>query len=266
MAMDPGINDKVAVVTGGTSGIGLETVRLFLACGARVAFCGRDERKLQLAAERLALDYPPSRYLAVPCDVLSEPQVQRFAEEVESAFGGVDMLVNNAGRGRQSTFADTTDDDWREELELKFFSVIRPTRAFLPALKRSPCASIVCVNSLLAVQPEPHMVATSAARAGVLNLARSLATEFAPFGIRVNSILLGTVNSGQWEARYRKQAPAGVSFEDWLGQLAAEKRIPLGRFGAAIEPARAIVYLASPLSSYTTGASLDVSGGMARHI
>jgi len=110
------------------------------------------------------------------------------------------------------------------------------------------------------------MVATSAARAGVLNLARSLATEFAPFGIRVNSILLGTVNSGQWEARYRKQAPAGVSFEDWLGQLAAEKRIPLGRFGAAIEPARAIVYLASPLSSYTTGASLDVSGGMARHI
>ncbi|WP_033941372.1 SDR family NAD(P)-dependent oxidoreductase, partial [Pseudomonas aeruginosa] len=100
-------------------------------------------------------------------------------------------LVNNAGQGRVSTFAETTDEAWSEELQLKFFSVIHPVRAFLPQLESRADAAIVCVNSLLASQPEPHMVATSAARAGVKNLVRSMAFEFAPKGVRVNGILIG---------------------------------------------------------------------------
>jgi short-subunit dehydrogenase len=100
----------------------------------------------------------------------------RSIPAVEARLGPAGILVNNAGQGRVSTFADTTDEAWREELELKFFSVIRPTRAFLPQLERAGAGAIVCVNSLLARQPEPHMVATSAARR--LNLVRSLASEF----------------------------------------------------------------------------------------
>ena len=101
-----------------------------------------------------------------------------FAAQVQSRFGRTDMLVNNAGQGRVSTFADTTDEAWREELDLKYFSVIRPTRAFLPMLREAAKApSIVCVNSLLALQPEPHMVATSSARAGMLSLVKSLAVR-----------------------------------------------------------------------------------------
>ncbi len=134
--------------------------------------------------------------------MLDAGEVERFAAAVASRFGAADVLINNAGQGRVSTFADTTDDAWREELELKFFSIIRPTRAFLPQLERSNAAAIVCVNSLLARQPEPHMVATSAARAGVLNLVRSLATELAPRGMRVNGILIGLVESGQWRRRF----------------------------------------------------------------
>jgi len=184
---------------------------------------------------------------------------------VAARFGAADILINNAGQGRVSTFADTTDDAWLEELELKFFSVIRPTRAFLPQLERSDAGAIVCVNSLLARQPEPHMVATSAARAGVLNLVRSLATELAPRRIRVNGILIGLVESGQWRRRFATQAAPGETWEAWTAALAARKDIPLGRLGRPEEAAHAMVFLASPLASYTTGSFIDVSGGHSRH-
>jgi NAD(P)-dependent dehydrogenase (short-subunit alcohol dehydrogenase family) len=178
-------------------------------------------------------------------------------------------LINNAGQGRVSTFADTTDEAWREELDLKYFSIVRPVRAFLPMLCEAAGAgnaAIVCVNSMLALQPEPHMVATSPARAGVLNLTRSLAAEFAPYGVRVNSILIGIVESGQWRRRYAAQAKPGQSWEDWSGELARKKNIPLGRFGRPDEAAQALFYLATALSSYTTGTHIDVSGGVARHV
>ncbi|AGZ30122.1 short chain dehydrogenase family protein [Burkholderia pseudomallei NCTC 13179] len=207
-----------------------------------------------------------SACLPVRCDVLDEADVAAFAQAVAERFGGADMLVNNAGQGRVSTFADTTDDAWRDELELKYFSIIHPTRAFLPLLRASSAPSITCVNSLLALQPEPHMVATSSARAGALSLVKSLATELAPERVRVNSILIGIVESGQWRRRYDAQAAPGESWEAWTAALAAKKNIPLARFGRPDEAAWALFYLATNLSSYTTGSHIDVSGGFARHV
>lgn len=262
----------VAVVTGGSSGIGFATARLFLQAGACVAICGRDGERLDTAQAALATEFPDAPLLAARCDVLDAEQVSAFASQVTERFGRVDMLVNNAGQGRVSTFADTTDDAWRDELELKYFSIIRPTRAFLPMLKDAPSPAIVCVNSLLALQPEPHMVATSSARAGVLSLVKSLATELAPERIRVNSILIGIVESGQWKRRYQNYLnehaanPERQSWQQWSGELARKKNIPLGRFGLPEEAAQALFYLATPLSSYTTGSHIDVSGGFARHV
>ena len=264
--MDLGLKDSAIAITGGTSGIGFKCARILLSEGARVSLCGRNKSRLSDARDQLSAQFSDERFLCVQCDVLDENDVARFAMQTTERFGPVNVLINNAGQGRVSTFADTNDQAWLDEIQLKFFSVIRPTRAFLPVLEEATNPAIVCVNSLLALQPEPHMVATSAARAGVLNLTRSLAVEFAPKGIRVNSVLLGTVNSGQWQARYERRAEPGESFDDWLSRLATEKAIPLGRFGSAEEPARAIAFLASPVCSYTTGAALDVSGGMARHI
>ncbi len=259
--MDLDLKGRVAVVTGGTSGIGLETARIFLAEGARVAICGRNQDRLKAAVADLD---GGENLLAVPCDVLDKTAVAAFRDTIVERFGSVDMLINNAGQGRVSTFADTSDDDWSEELTLKFFSVIHPTRAFLDDLKASPAASIVVVNSLLARQPEPHMVCTSAARAGVQNLVKSLSRELAP-DVRVNSILLGVIVSGQWRRRFEANASPDQTFDDWIVNEARARKVPLGRFGEPQEPARTAVFLASPAASYVTGAMVEVSGGVSRY-
>ena len=264
--MDLGLADKVAVVTGGSSGIGLATVERLLGEGASVAFCGRDADRLEAARRDLESRHGPDRILAATCDVLDPAQVERFRDGVVARFGAADILINNAGQSRHSTFAETSDQDWRDEFELKFFSVIHPVRAFEALLERSDCGAIVCVNALLSRQPETRLVATSAARAGLLNLTKSLSAELAPKGIRVNSILLGLVDSGQWSRRYDQQPDRSISRADWLARLARDRDIPLGRLGRPSEPAAAIVFLASPMASYTTGAALDVSGGQARHV
>lgn len=262
--MDTKVAGLSVVITGGSSGIGLETARLFLKEGARVSICGRDAERLENAC--LDLGAEPSILLSFPCDVLNKEKVNEFAQAVADKFGGADILINNAGQGRVTTFAGTDDAAWREEFELKLFSILHPTRAFLPMLEISVNAAIVCSNALLARQPEPHMVATSSARAAVLNLHHSMAVEFASKGIRVNSVLLGLVDSGQWRRRFEDQAKHGESWDDWTRGLAKTKSIPLGRLGKPVEAAEAIFFLASPLSSYITGATLDVSGGLSRHV
>ena len=261
--MDANESGLKVAITGGSSGVGLETARLFLSEGAQVAICGRDRERLSGARDDLGAN--EDRLITLQCDVLEKNEVEEFALALKDVFGGLDILINNAGRGRISTFASTNDEAWREEIELKLFSIIYPTRAFLPLLEKSGHASIVISNALLARQPEPHMVATSSARAAVLNLNSSMAAEFAPKGIRVNSILMGLVESEQWRRRFEEQAKGGQTWEDWTRELAKTKSIPLGRLGKPHEAAKAIFFLASPLSSYITGTTLDISGGLARH-
>jgi NAD(P)-dependent dehydrogenase (short-subunit alcohol dehydrogenase family) len=263
--MDLGLEGKVAVVTGGTSGIGLATARVFLAEGAAVAICGRDEARLAAAKASLLGNADASRLLAMQCNVLDKEAVGRFAAAVEQWIGRCDILVNNAGQARMSTFADTTDEAWREELELKFFSQIYPVRAFKPMLDKSAAAAIVTVNSLMAYQPEPYMVATAAARAGAQNLVKSLAREFAP-RIRVNSIALGLIDSGQWERRFAVRENRAQTREQWYAEIARDRQIPLQRLGEPDEVARAIAFLCSPAAAFITGAQLEISGGTSRHM
>lgn len=260
--MQVNLKNLIAVVTGGSSGIGLEVARILLQCGASVAICGRDESRLVSAEQSLG----SKRVYAHVCNVLDEYQVSEFARSVGEQLGKIDMLICNAGQGRVSTFSNTTDADWSDELNLKMFSVIYPVRAFRADLEHSSQGAIVCVNSLLARQPEPHMVATASARAAQMSMVKSMATEFAPVGIRVNSILLGLVHSGQWRRRFDHREDKTQNYDSWSAELARNKQIPLGRLGDPEEAATAVVFLASPASSYITGTALEVSGGLSRYV
>ncbi|MDF2117006.1 SDR family oxidoreductase [Roseiarcaceae bacterium H3SJ34-1] len=263
--MDLGLSGRTVVITGGTSGIGLAAAGIFLDEGARVAICGRNAERLDKVAADLCDRFGAANVLARRCDVTKQDDVAAFARDVEAWSGRVDILINNAGQGQMTTFASTTDEQWRHELDLKFFSQIYPVRAFQALLEKSDAAAILAVNSLLAYQPEPYMVATSAARAGVQSLVKSLATEFAP-RIRVNSVVLGLIDSGQWERRFQARENKAQSRDEWIEVLAKSKHIPFGRLGNPAEVARAIVFLASPAASYVTGSALEISGGISRFI
>ena len=135
--MNTDMKDKVAVVTGGSSGIGLAAAAAFLRDGAKVAICGRSQERLDEAAADLAKISGAENVLPVACDVLEEADVENLRDTVMAKFGRCDALVCNAGQARQSNFYNTSDQDWRDEFELKFFSVLRPARAFVDMLEAS---------------------------------------------------------------------------------------------------------------------------------
>ncbi|MFE0172994.1 SDR family oxidoreductase [Streptomyces sp. NPDC059002] len=260
--MDLGLAERTVLVTGGSSGVGLATVRALLDEGARVATCGRDADRLAGAAAELGAG---DRLLTGVCDVRDAAAVRDFTHRAATEFGGIDGLVNNAGQSRMKGFADATAEDWRDELELKFTGVLNPLQAALPWLRASAAACVVNVNAVLAKQPEPRLITTSAARAGILNLSKSLSADLAPDGIRVNSVCLGLVDTGQWTRRHAA-AGSGLGYQEWQAELAADRGIALGRLGRADEVAYAIVALLSPRASYITGTSIDVCGGVGRGI
>ena len=260
--MDLGFDGRTIVVTGASSGVGLATAAMLMAEGANVAACARDADRLRTTLGDLPGN---SRLYSRPCDVLDEQSVRTFVAEAAEAFGGIDGVVNNAGRSLMARLDETGDQQWRDELDLKVFSVLHVVRCALPWLRRSPGASVVNVNAILARQPEARLAATSAARAALLNLTKTLAGELAADAIRVNSVCLGLIDTGQWLRRY-EQSGTKLDWAAWTAQLAAERGIPLGRLGTADEVAYAVTTLLSPRASYITGSAVDVGGGIARYV
>ncbi|MEV0891567.1 SDR family oxidoreductase [Promicromonospora sp. NPDC050262] len=233
----------VAVVTGGSSGIGAAIVRRLRAGGARVAVFDVDPD---------AADAD----LALPVDVTDAASVEAAVAAVEAQLGRLDVLVNNAGIGAQGTVADNPDEEWLRVLDLNVVGIARTTRAALPLLRRSPAAAIVNTCSIAATAGLPQRALYSASKGAVLALTQAMAADHVREGIRVNAVNPGTVDT-PWVGRLLASAadPAGE-------RAALEARQPHGRLVSADEVAEAVAYLASPLAASTTGTTIAVDGGM----
>ncbi|MGO1166980.1 MAG: SDR family oxidoreductase [Janibacter sp.] len=262
--MDLQLTDRTVLVTGASSGVGLAVTDLLLQEGARVVAVARDRERLDEAASGLRAD--PSRLLVASADVTNRAEVEAAVAAGVAHFGSLDAVVCNAGRSLMAPLTETTDEQVRDELELKVFGAWNVIRAARTHLATSPVGAVVNTNAILAKQPEAKLAVTSAARAALLNLSRTLGEELAPEGIRVNSVNLGLIDTGQWRRRYETYRSEGgeQDYDAWSAALAADRGISLGRFGRAEEVAFAIVSLLSPRASYITGAHVDVGGGVTR--
>ncbi|MET3320847.1 UNVERIFIED_ORG: NAD(P)-dependent dehydrogenase (short-subunit alcohol dehydrogenase family) [Peribacillus simplex] len=261
--MDLGLKGKVAVIMGGTSGVGLKTAEMFLGEGAKVAICGRSKDRMENAQSHLMSFGDKEDIFASTCDVTSKSDVDSFINGTAEKFGGIDILVNAAGQSVMGYFFDITDEQWHEQIQLKFFAIIYAVRAAHPHLVKRGGGRIININATLAKEPERHMVATAAARAGLLNLSKTLSQELAFDNILVNSVSLGLIRTDQWERRRLKNAP-DMDPEEYYGDLAKKRNIPLGRVGEAEEVASVIVFLASDKASYVAGSTIETAGAIGK--
>lgn len=261
--MDLGLKNKVAVIMGGTSGVGLKTAEMFLQEGAKVAICGRNKQRMESAHTQL-LEFGSSDYIfASTCDATKKEDVNEFIDRTVSTFGRIDILVNAAGDSVMGNFFEITDEQWEEQIKLKYFAIIYAVRAVYPHLKKQGSGRIININATLAKEPQPHMVATAATRAGLMNLSKTLSHELAPDNILVNSVSLGLIRTDQWERR-RKQNVPETDPQEYYADLSKKRNIPLGRVGESEEVASVILFLASNQASYVSGSTIEVAGALGR--
>ncbi|MBV1703366.1 MAG: SDR family oxidoreductase [Hyphomicrobiales bacterium] len=247
------LEGKCAAISGAASkrGIGLATARRFAKEGARVAILDLDGKAAGEAAAELG-----AGHVGVACDVTDRASCAKAAETVIAAFGKVDVLVNNAGITQPVKLLEITEADWTRIQDVNLKGVLFLSQAFLPHMRSRKSGSIACMSSVSAqrgggIFGGPHY---SAAKAGVLGLAKAMAREFGPDGIRVNAVtpglILTDITGGLLTEEMRKRILDGI---------------PLGRLGVAEDVAGIFTFLASDLSAYVTGATIDVNGGMLIH-
>ncbi len=247
------LEGKTAIVTGAASarGIGKATARLFAAHGARVALLDLDA---QMAAAAAA-DIGPA-HLGLACDVTDKAACERAGAEVIAAFGQLDILVNNAGISRRLRIMEITADAYDEIMDVNLRGTLYMSQAVIPHFRDRGSGAIVCMASIAGQRGGglfggPHYAAS---KGGVLALAKAMARELAPDGIRVNAVAPGVIDTDIF---------GGQMTEAERAQL--RDAVPLGRLGTADDVAGICLFLASPLSAYVTGALIDVNGGSLIH-
>ncbi|ATB31612.1 SDR family oxidoreductase [Melittangium boletus] len=255
--MELELSGKVVLVTGGSDGIGAAVARRLVREGARVALCARNAERLEATAS--ALREAGGEVLTAVADVTQAAQVDAFVDAAGARWGRVDGLVNNAGASAARPFAEVDDAAWEADLQLKLFAAVRTSRRVLPLLRAAGGGSIVNVLALAAKAPGARSAPSSVSRAAGMALTKTLSKELGPEGIRVNAVLPGLIESGQWE---RRANSTGQPLEALYTQLAKGADIPLGRVGKAEEFADVVAFLLSPRSGYVSGVALNVDGGL----
>jgi NAD(P)-dependent dehydrogenase (short-subunit alcohol dehydrogenase family) len=250
------LGDRVVVVTGGSDGLGRALCQRLVEEGARVALMARDpERLRQTEADLVAAG---GSAVAVPGDVTVPADLARLVAAAVERWGRIDGVVNNAGATAGVRLADSDDALWEDDFSLKVMAAVRLVRLALPELRRAG-GSVVNTLATLGKVPTAGSTPTSVSRAAGLAFTKAMSRELGPDGIRVNAIMVGLVESGQWE---RRAAAAGVDPRRFYEQLSAGADIPLGRVGRAEEFADLACYLLSARSSYVSGTAVNLDGGL----
>jgi 3-oxoacyl-[acyl-carrier protein] reductase len=252
--MDLELNGKVAIVTGGSQGIGKATALRLAAEGASVVIAARGRELLDQAAGEIRA--AGGKVAAVQADVSRAEDCAKLVAEAVKAFGRLDILVNNAGTSATGEFESVTDAIWQADFELKLFAAIRLARLAIPHMKRQGGGRVINITNIGAKQPRANSMPTTVTRAAGLAFTKALSKELAPQQILVNTICIGVVRAAQHE---KKAAKAGMELEQFYADRG--KEIPLGRVGRAEEVANAIAFLASGAASYITGSSINLDGG-----
>ncbi len=251
-------SQSIAVVTGAASGIGQAVASRLLSDGYLVGLCDRDSSLRAAFEEQLTA----GNAVAVVGDITSEALRARLIDEVIAAFGGIDLLVNNAASGGAGKSLERLGlDDLRNTLEVNVVSVVALTTLALPYLKASQQARIVNLGSLFADDPTPDGSDYCASKGAIHSLTRAMAVEFGPHNITCNAVAPGFILTPMHEAEVEQQAKArSVDVETRYREL--REQVPLGRHGAAEDVAATIAWLASPDSAYVSGAKIPINGGV----
>jgi len=255
--VDLGLRDRICLVTGSTSGIGLETARLLAAEGARVVVTGRNQDRVTEARQDVGAS------LGVACD-LSEPAApEKLVAETAKALGPVECLVNNVGEAYQVGFEEVTDEQWNAMWELNVMSYVRCIRAVLPGMKEAGRGVIVNVSSTAGKRPSAGMPNYSVTKAAVLSLSRLVADLYAKDGIRCNAVTPGPTATSAWLAEgglADQQAARSIKTRVEVLEAVGAGR-PLGRLAEPEEIASVIAFLCSERASYVTGSAWSADGG-----
>ena len=258
--MDLGIKGRVAIVTGASRGIGRETARQFLEEGVRVMISGRNAESIQKTRDELAKQ-TGGDIKCVVADMTKEADIKKLVDETVKQFGTVDILVNNAGQMYSGRYAVMTDDGLKEQLETKLFGFIRAIRLVYPIMRANKWGRIVNTIGGAGKEPDPYMFGSGITNSALLNITKSLSTEFGEDGVHVNAICPGWVDTNLWQRNAQGlKAELNAKDETEARKLAA-RRNALNRFGKPEELANATVFLCSERASYITGVSLNMDGG-----
>lgn len=258
--MDLQLDNRIALVAAASQGLGYATALQLSREGALVAICSRDEARINAAADSIhAETHHP--VLGVPADVSRPEDIERLVQRVVDEFGGLDVLVTNAGGPPSAAFEEITDEMWQQAYDLTLMSAVRLIRAALPHLRLSTAPMVLTVTSVSVKQPIPDLILSNSIRMAVIGLTKTLALELGSEGIRFNSILPSWTETERvhdlMEARARLN---DTTIEEEIAKQSAS--VPLGRMATPEEFANVATFLCSPAASYLNGAMLSVDGGL----
>ncbi len=258
--MDLGLDGDAALVTAGSSGLGLASATVLAREGANVAICGRDVDRLEDARKRLE-ESASGQVFARQTDVTDPDQVAALVDETVAEFGGLDHLVTSAGGPPSTTFLETTERQWYEAYDLLVMSVVWTIENAHPHLLESEAGTIVCIASRTVREAADGLVLSNAVRRGVTGLVQTISREFAP-EIRANAVLPGTIETPRIEELIEARVDRGVyeDYEEGLAAMASD--VPMDRIGDPEELGEAVAYLSSERASYVNGVEFPIDGGL----